>query len=306
MRSIHKNRELIERSRRERNFRGHKRRWFFLEAVRDLGFIARLLLKITFLEELGGRNAEELVLEEVEVPVPFLPKEFDGCRILFITDLHAERMDDIVDNVIGISSEIDWDYCIFGGDYTSSKLFDIKPAEDKIRTIVDSLKKRGRIFGVLGNHDEYKIAEMLESFGVEMLLNENVCLQKGAGKMYLVGVDDSFRYEADDIELAQEGIEAGGFEVLISHSPQLYKKADMGGVNLYLAGHTHGGQICLPGEIAVLRGAPIPRKMIKGLWKYNDVVGYTSRGCGISAVKARFFCPPEITLLTLRKEILID
>ena len=303
MRTIHKNRELLERFCYQRNLRMSKRGRSFFDAVCDLGELGELVLKMTFLDERGLRNAKNLAINEVNLTLPQLPEKFDGCQILFLTDLHVEKLEGIVDNIISITSEIDYDYCILGGDYTMFKSFDIKTSEGKIRRIVDSFKKKGRIFAVLGNHDRYEMAEMLDSFGVEMLLNENVCLEKDSDKIYLVGVDDALLYEADDLELAQEGIEADAFKILISHSPQLYKEAAKARCQLYLAGHTHGGQICLPGQVAVVCAAPIPRKMIKGLWDYDDMLGYTSCGCGVSGMRARFCCPPEIVLLKLRKGI---
>jgi len=303
MRTVHKNRESLERFCYKQNLRRSKKHRHFFEVVSDLGVLGELALKMTFLQEKGLRNAENLALNEVDLILPGLPEKFDGCRILFLTDLHVEKLEHIVDNIISITSEIDYDYCILGGDYTVWKSFDIKTSEGKMCRIVDSLKKRGRIFGVLGNHDKYETAEMLDSFGVEMLLNENVCLEKDSEKIYMVGIDDTFLYDADDLALGQEGIEADAFKILISHSPQLYKEAAKARCQLYLAGHTHGGQICLPGQIAVVSAAPIPRKMIKGLWEYDNMVGYTSCGCGVSGMKARFFCPPEIVLLKLRRGI---
>lgn len=258
-------------------------------------------MKMTFLKKRGLQNAENLVLNEVGLTLPGLPEKFEGCRLLFLTDLHVEKLERIVDNVISIISEIECDYCILGGDYTTWKSSDVKASEKKLCRIIDDLKKKGRIFGVLGNHDKYKVAEMLNSFGVEMLLNENVCLEKDSEKIYLVGIDDAFRYNADDLELAQRGIEADVFKILISHSPQLYKEAAKARYQLYLAGHTHGGQICLPGQIALAKAASIPRKMIKGLWEYDNMVGYTSCGCGVSGMRARFFCQPEIVLLKLQR-----
>jgi predicted MPP superfamily phosphohydrolase len=67
-----------------------------------------------------------------------------------------------------------------------------------------------------------------------------------------------------------------------------------------LSGHTHGGQICLPGGFVLIRNAPVPRHMLAGAWRHAGLQGYTSRGTGSCGVAARFFCPPEITLHVLR------
>ena len=66
--------------------------------------------------------------------------------------------------------------------------------------------------------------------------------------------------------------------------------------NLLLSGHTHGGQICLPGRIPITLDSVLPRYMSSGPWKYRDMIGYTSVGAGTSVVPVRYNCPPEITL----------
>ena len=120
------------------------------------------------------------------------------------------------------------------------------------------------IYAVLGNHDRFSMAEVLESFGVKMLMNDNVCMQKGDSSIYLCGVDDSHYYGADDLESAVSGIPSGAFKILVSHSPESYKEAAAHGFDMFLAGHTHGGQICLPNGAAVVEGATVPYKYLKG------------------------------------------
>ncbi|MGB3390432.1 MAG: hypothetical protein WBA88_20910, partial [Pseudaminobacter sp.] len=86
------------------------------------------------------------------------------------------------------------------------------------------------------------------------------------------------------------------FSVLLSHTPEIYRQAAHAGFDVLLAGHTHGGQICLPGGVPITLDAKLPRAMGAGAWIYNDMVGYTSVGAGTSIVAARLNCPPEITL----------
>ena len=77
---------------------------------------------------------------------------------------------------------------------------------------------------------------------------------------------------------------------------EVYRKAAHFGFNLLLSGHTHGGQICLPGGFPITLDSVLPRSMGAGAWKYQDMIGYTSVGAGSSVVPVRFNCPPEITL----------
>jgi uncharacterized protein len=87
---------------------------------------------------------------------------------------------------------------------------------------------------------------------------------------------------------------------LLSHTPEIYRQATHAGFDLLLSGHTHGGQICLPGAIPITLDSVLPRRMGSGLWKYHDMVGYTSVGVGSCIVPVRINCPPEITLHHLR------
>jgi hypothetical protein len=97
-------------------------------------------------------------------------------------------------------------------------------------------------------------------------------------------------------------VEDGAFRIVVCHSPEMYEMAAGAGCSLYLGGHTHGGQVCLPGGVAIVTCATIPRRMLKGRWRWGDMAGYTSRGSGASGVAVRFFCRPEITVVTLRRK----
>ena len=300
MRPIHKNRKILETKHHERVFtRGAKQRFHF-ENIYGLMLIVDLVLKMLFIKKIGLRNATEVGLNEVELGVKGLPRNFDGCRILFITDMHLGGIDYLSENIINIAKNAEYDYCFLGGDY--SLRLSAKEVGRQLGKIVSFLTTKSRVFGILGNYDIYQIAEQLNDFGVEMLLNENVCLERGAERIYLVGVDDCSMFAAAELKEAEQGIPEGAVKIILSHPPELYKEAEQAGYSLYLAGHTHGGQICLPGGVAMVVRACIPRKLVKGEWRYRDMVGYTSCGVGTTGVPVRFFCPPEVALLTLRRD----
>ena len=84
--------------------------------------------------------------------------------------------------------------------------------------------------------------------------------------------------------------------------PKIYESAEEHGFDLLLAGHTHGGQICLPNGTVLVEGASVPYKFVKGQWAYNGLTGYTSRGAGPSCIAVRFFCPPEVSFITLKRK----
>src|SRR5207253_7184583 len=128
------------------------------------------------------------------------------------------------------------------------------------------------------------------------LINENKPILKKGERIYLAGIDDAHFYRLDNIEKAASDIPDQAFSILLSHTPETYRQAAHADFDLLLSGHTHGGQICLPGSIPVKLEAVLPRRMGAGPWQYNDMTGYTSVGAGSSVVAVRLNYPPEITL----------
>ena len=114
-------------------------------------------------------------------------------------------------------------------------------------------------------------------------------------------MDDSFDYRCADLARATRAISNDGFRTLLAHSPELYREGANRGVNLYLCGHTHAGQIRLPLVGAVKKNTPIPRGLIQGQWAHGSMQGYTSWGVGCSTLPVRYHCPPEVAVIRLRK-----
>ena len=132
-----------------------------------------------------------------------------------------------------------------------------------------------------------------------MLINECVAIRSGPASIYLAGVDDAHFYRADDIEKAAADIPHDCVSVLLSHTPEIYRQAAHAGFDLMLSGHTHGGQICLPGGVPILLAADLPRALGAGAWEHAGMTGYTSVGAGCSLVPVRINNRPEITLQQL-------
>lgn len=293
MKPIHKNRKMLELK-----YQGQE---FEPRIIQRFQTIAKSVFEVSFLKKYGLQNAQNVGLSQIELHVKNLPVKFDGCKILFITDMHIEGIDCLAERIIRIAGQVEYDYCFLGGDYSFGFEAKNEVMRQKLCKVVEFLVDKSQVFGILGNHDEYRIAEVLNGFGVDMLLNEHVCLEREGDKVYLVGVDDYCFFRAAELEQAAIAVPDNAFKIILSHSPDLYKQAAQAGYSLYLAGHTHAGQICLPGKIAIITNAHVPRKMIKGRWKYRSMVGYTSCGVGTSLVPARFFCQPEVVCITLIK-----
>ena len=146
-----------------------------------------------------------------------------------------------------------------------------------------------------------RMAPAMEAMGIRMLFNECEIIARGDQAIYLAGIDDAHFYRADDIGKAAAPIPRDAFSVLLAHTPESYRQAANAGFDLMLSGHTHGGQLCLPGGFPIKLEARLPRSMGAGAWRYGDMAGYTSVGAGTSLLPVRLNCPAEITLHTLRR-----
>lgn len=301
MKTLNTNRIIAEAEHKKHRIKRGKRGFLHYENFRLLDKAARFFCKLCGLWHIGIRNAYKLKLNEFEIPFKNLPQSFDGYKILLLTDLHLSSLENIALKISQFCSGLDYDLCILGGDYCNGKGEDIETVIDELPKLIRQLKTKSKVYAVLGNHDISEVGEFLEKIGVNVLLNENCKIERSDDSITLVGLDDCHYYKADDFDLAEEGINPVEFKILICHSPENYAAAAKRGYDLYFAGHTHGGQICLPGSVPVVTNATVPRHLIKGIWKHQKMTGYTSTGAGSAQTPLRFFCQPEVCLITLRK-----
>lgn len=249
----------------------------------------------------GRRNAADYRLERVEHRLPGLAREFDGFTILQLSDLHADRLAESSGKLEALLAATPCDVAVLTGDYRFDTHGDDASSLGRMADIVASLRPAHGILGILGNHDFVETVPPLEQLGIRLLLNESWLLDRAGRRLFIAGVDDPHFYAGDDLGRALAGKRDEDTVVLLSHSPEIYSEARAAGVHLYLCGHTHGGQICLPGGFALIVNAVCPRRLARCSWVYRGMRGYTSRGIGASGLPVRFFCPPEITLHTLRR-----
>lgn len=270
----------------------HIENWYSIHA-----FI-RSALRMMWLHDRGQRNARDLRLERNDVVLRNLPVSFDGFTVLQLSDLHLDMAEGITDTLIHRLSGLDYDLCVLTGDFRARTYGSYEPALEAMSRVRTHLTSP--VYGVLGNHDSIRMVPALESMGIHMLLNESVCLTRGEAALHLAGVDDPHYFGADNLEKASDGIPPEASSLLLAHSPEIFRHAAHAGFDLMLSGHTHGGQICLPGGVPLLCNARCPRRYCSGAWEFGDLQGYTSRGSGVSVVDVRLNCPPEITLHRLR------
>jgi predicted MPP superfamily phosphohydrolase len=166
--------------------------------------------------------------------------------------------------------------------------------------MLDGMRIRIGAYAVLGNHDTLALAEAVEEVGLRVLFNEGVAVGVPGALLWLAGVDDPHFYRMDDLDAALRDAPPEAFRVLLAHTPECAAEAANKGVGLYLCGHTHGGQVRLPGLGPIMINARCPRRRALGHWQAGAMRGFTSAGLGTTDAPVRFGCPPEAVLFTLR------
>lgn len=249
----------------------------------------------------GVQNALNPRLREETIAFPDLPEPFDGFRLLLLTDLHLDGLEELTEVVIRRVRDLEVDICLIGGDIRMEMYGPMTPAVRRLRQLISHVRAREGIIGVLGNHDCIEMVPELEAAGLLMLINDAFRVKREGASLWIAGVDDPHYYRCHDLPMALRRVPPDAFRVFLAHSPEAYAEAARLGVALYLCGHTHGGQICLPRIGPIFTHSSAPRRMAAGRWEYKGMVGYTSRGVGASGVPLRFNCQGEISLLTLRR-----
>lgn len=254
----------------------------------------RNVLKMTGLYRRGRKNCAHIEVRHNHICLPSLPTVFNGFTLLHITDMHVDMNEGAMYRLIELLHEIDYDACVLTGDYRGATSGAYDATLEGMQRVRTHLKEP--VYAVLGNHDTIRMVPGLEEMGIQMLLNESAAIEREDQQIHLVGIDDAHYYRVDNIEKAVSAVPEEACSILLTHTPEIFRQAAHADFDLLLCGHTHGGQICLPGRIPVTLDSVLPRHMGAGAWKYHNMTGYTSVGVGASVVEARFNCPPEITL----------
>jgi uncharacterized protein len=266
----------------------HVENWYSVHSV------IRNALRLAGLYGRGLRNAERVELRHNDIRFRQLPPSFDGFSILHISDMHADMNPGAMKRLVELLDGLRYDICVLTGDFRGKTFGPFEVTLESMASVRARLTDP--VFAVLGNHDTIRMVPGLERMGIRVLINESEAVLRGHESIHLVGIDDAHFYRVDNIEKAVALVPVGAFTILLSHTPEVYRQAAHAGFALLLGGHTHGGQICLPGSIPITLDSALPRRLGSGAWKYHDMIGYTSVGAGSSIVPVRINSRPEITL----------
>jgi predicted MPP superfamily phosphohydrolase len=239
---------------------------------------------------------EALQLSTLEVPVSGLPAELSGLRIGLITDVHRSRWVSAEDVAVAVKLTMTArpDLIVLGGDYVT---WGDRQYVDAAAESLSGLSAPHGVFAILGNHDDdHDMPAALARQQVQVLRDARTRVTIGASAIELVGIRFWTKRQSDIAALMKNAKDP---VVLLAHDPRRLTEAAALNVPLMLSGHTHGGQVVLPGA-----GAIAARKfpVVSGLARQDKTTLFVSRGVGTVYVPIRLNCPPEVVLLTLRSE----
>ena len=254
-------------------------------------------LKAAGLFPRGYRNFRAVGLTTLDHFLPRWPAALDGFRVLQLSDLHIDLDAALLEPVCRLLHGVACELAVFTGDFWEGGHGNQAEARQRMRSIMASLSRPAfGSFGVLGNHDTVAMADALEGLGVRVLVNEALTLETPEGPIVLGGVDDAYYFGLHDVPAAARHGPGKAPKLLLSHSPQIAPAAREAGFDFMFSGHTHGGQVCLPGGYSLAHMDEIPRALFRGRWQVGSLAGYTTTGTGACHVPVRYNCPPEVVL----------
>lgn len=248
----------------------------------------------------------QLKITRLTLPVQQWKGTEKNFRIVLAGDLHLAPNDNArLARIVSAINKEKPDAVLLVGDYVKGSK---SRQAMRLTEITEELKPLSQVspcFAVLGNHDEWQGANMikkaLQSAGITLVENKNILIEnKQNTAIHIAGIPDidSRAIRWKDIPfLSSPSSEP---TVFLSHQPNAVPHLPDKGIDLILCGHTHGGQICLPGGIPIITNCSREgKKYVSGLNRKNNTFVYTTRGLGTSILPLRLFCPPEIAVITL-------
>lgn len=244
-------------------------------------------------------------LVEVEFPVAGLARGLEGFRFLHLTDVHLRAFwPAVLDGALPAAMGKNPQMVLFTGDFVDSKKRP-EPAYPFVHRFLDAVRTPLGTFAITGNHDGRAFLSRFSHPGTVFLQNTRAVVSVGGSEIELIGLTGpnrriTTRNTLGTFPTREAGTAAGGVRIVMDHYPDHVRivgpalKPD-----LMLAGHTHGGQVCLPGGWPIITHDALPRRMAAGLhWTHGTWLN-VSRGLGFSQWQVRTFCPIEVHVITL-------
>ena len=251
-------------------------------------------------------------LVAMELALARLPAAFDGFTIAHLSDFHYDEHFSVVPlrAAIEMINHLHPDLVVLTGDFVTVPTFHRRfhsakraaSVAEPCASLLAQLRPRLGMVSILGNHDVEsdapRLIEILQSHGLPVLRNRSIPIEQGGARIWLCGLDSVWEGNPD-MDLALHGVPSDEPVVLLVHEPDFADEAAHYPVDLQLSGHSHGGQVWLPGVGAPWL-PPFARRYPRGLYRIGPLTLYTNLGLGTIRLPIRLNCPPELTLFTLR------
>lgn len=256
----------------------------------------------------GLIETNEIEVKKHDIRVQRLAPAFDGFKIALLSDFHFGPYTGArqIGAAVRAANQIQPDVIMLLGDFVSEPLsgdpkLGAKKAEPCAQ-VLSGLKSRLGSFAVLGNHDYATdpnfVADALRGQDISVLRDENRAFEQDGGRLWLIGVTDA-TFANSNLDRALEKVPPDENKILLVHEPDYADHASRYGIDVQFSGHSHGGQIRIPG-IHPLWLPPLGRKYYRGYYQVGPLQVYTNEGIGTIGLPFRFCSPPEVTLITLR------
>ena len=265
-----------------------------------IGYALEQFISLSGLKARARDSVLNYRIETLGLTLSKWPASFSGFRILHLSDFHIDAIPDRAQRLCELLSMVKADVCVMTGDFQYEDSSDQTLVLNLLRKVLSCIDVEKGIYVVPGNHDHVSLMDrMSEELNLTVLRNEHVFIQVKHLQLCLGGVDDPVRLKRHDVEKTFKEVPSDCPKVLLAHSPHLAQQAHVQQVDLYLCGHSHGGQICLPGGIPVINNCGA-RDRLRGYWNYKGMHGYTTFGVGCTAYPIRFNARPEVALITIQ------
>ena len=249
-----------------------------------------------------------------EIALRRWPERLEGFTIALLSDFHYDPYCSVhpLKAAIGMVNGLRPDLIALTGDFVSVPLMSLNnragaSAAEPCAQLLRQMKAPYGLWAITGNHDFYtdpaRVTSALHNVGIRVLANESAPIELNGGRFWLAGVNDVLSGTAN-LDRSLERVPSGEATVLLAHEPDyadhVARRPVGQGVDLQLSGHSHGGQVRLP-YMRPLYLPELAEKYVAGLYNIGPLTLYTSRGLGTVILPVRLNCPPEITLITLRR-----
>lgn len=238
--------------------------------------------------------------KEITIESDQIPAQFDGKKIVFLTDIHAgpSFSQERVDNVVNQANALNPDLVLLGGDYIDDDSAYIQSTFESL----SKLKAPLGVYAVLGNKDpQYTTLNAIPQYGITYIGNKGTWIEENGSRIRLGGVGD-YNNGVQIQNATTSVVTAQDFVILLTHNPDYFPKVDKSRVDLVLSGHTHGGQVTFFGLWAPTTHSDYGNEYRTGVITENNSTLLVSNGLGTTILPIRFFARPQIIVVELKKK----